>query len=116
MINVPLRIATYLGLTASTFSILLTIWAIYQRFVGSQTVRGWASTLVVILLLGGAQLLMIGIVGEYLSRIYDEVKQRPMYVIGDLRGFDGEGEAARDYLTQSTSRTAATPSEPAFDR
>ena len=114
--RVPLRIATYLGLTASTFSILLTIWAIYQRFVGSQTVRGWASTLVVILLLGGAQLLMIGIVGEYLSRIYDEVKQRPMYVIGDLRGFEGEGEPARDYLTQSTSRAAATPSEPAFDR
>jgi dolichol-phosphate mannosyltransferase len=111
---VPLRIATYLGLTASTFSIVLTIWAIYQRFVGSQTVRGWASTLVVILLLGGAQLLMIGIVGEYLSRIYDEVKQRPMYVIGDLRGFEGEG--ARDYLTQSTTRAAATPSEPAFDR
>ncbi|HEX5072834.1 MAG TPA: glycosyltransferase family 2 protein [Gemmatimonadaceae bacterium] len=112
--RVPLRIATYLGLTASAFSILLTVWAVYQRFVGSETVRGWASTLVVILLLGGAQLLMIGIVGEYLSRIYDEVKQRPMYVIGDLRGFEGDG--ARDYLTQSTSRAAATPSEPSFDR
>ena len=112
--RVPLRIATYLGVIASGFSIVLTIWAVYQRFVGNDTVRGWASTLVVILLLGGAQLLMIGVVGEYLSRIYDEVKQRPMYVIGDLRGFEGEG--AHDYLTQSTSRAAATPSEPSFDR
>ena len=111
--RVPLRIATYLGTTASAFSIVLTIWAIYQRFVGNDTVRGWASTLVVILLLGGAQLLMIGIVGEYLSRIYDEVKQRPMYVIGELRGFD----QTDDYLTQSTSRVAATnPPEPSFDR
>jgi hypothetical protein len=48
---VPLRIATYLGITASAFSIVLTGWAVYQRFVGNDTVRGWASTLVVILLL-----------------------------------------------------------------
>ena len=116
--RVPLRIATYLGMTASAFSIVLAIWAVYQRFVGNDTVRGWASTLVVILLLGGAQLLMIGIVGEYLSRIYDEVKQRPMYVIGDLRGFEGDGEVkgAHDYLTQTTSRAAAPPPEPSFDR
>ena len=113
--RVPLRIATYLGLAASAFSILLTIWAVYQRFVGNDAVRGWASTLVVILLLGGAQLLMIGIVGEYLSRIYDEVKQRPMYVIGDLRGFEGAGP--HDYLTQSASRAAAATSpEPALDQ
>jgi dolichol-phosphate mannosyltransferase len=110
--RVPLRIATYLGMTASAFSIVLTIWAVYQRLVGNDTVRGWASTLVVILLLGGVQLLMIGIVGEYLSRIYDEVKQRPMYVIGDLRGFDDAG----DYLTQSAPRVAATPPEPLVDR
>ena len=71
----------------SAVSVVLMGWAVYQRVVGANTVRGWASTLVVILLLGGVQLLMIGVVGEYLSRIYDEVKQRPMYVIGDLRGF-----------------------------
>jgi glycosyltransferase involved in cell wall biosynthesis len=111
--RVPLRIATYLGITASAFSIVLTGWAVYQRFVGNDTVRGWASTLVVILLLGGVQLLMIGIVGEYLSRIYDEVKQRPMYVIGDLRGFDEPD----DYLAQGAPRVAAgSRPEPHFDR
>jgi len=111
--RVPLRIATYLGITASAVSIVLTGWAFYQRLVGNDTVRGWASTLVVILLLGGVQLLMIGILGEYLSRIYDEVKQRPMYVIGELRGFEEPG----DYLAQGAPRVAAgSRPEPSFDR
>ena len=111
--RVPLRIATYLGITASAFSIVLTGWAVYQRLVGNDTVRGWASTLVVVLLLGGVQLLMIGILGEYLSRIYDEVKQRPMYVIGELRGF----EEPRDYLAQGApSFAAGSRPEPSFDR
>jgi len=95
-------------------SIVLTAWAVYQRLVGGDTVRGWASTLVVILLLGGAQLLMIGVVGEYLSRIYDEVKQRPMYVIGELRGFEGAG----DYVSLDPARSqhVTVRSDPPFDR
>jgi len=109
--KVPLRFATWLGLTASGLSVALTVWAVYQRLVGGDTVRGWASTLVVILMLGGVQLLMIGIVGEYLSRIYDEVKQRPMYVIGELRGFGAPG----DYVSSDASRSAAALSEPSFD-
>lgn len=108
--KVPLRFATWLGMIASGLSVVLTIWAVYQRLVGGDTVRGWASTLVVILLLGGVQLLMIGIVGEYLSRIYDEVKQRPMYVIGELRGFGAPG----DYVSNDVGRSAAAPSEPSF--
>ena len=111
--KVPLRLATYLGLVASALSVVLIVWAFYQRLVGGDTVRGWASTLVVILLLGGAQLLMIGVVGEYLSRIYDEVKQRPMYVIGELRGFDGPS----DYVSAGVPHPApAARSEPAFHR
>jgi dolichol-phosphate mannosyltransferase len=114
--RVPLRIATYLGITASAVSIVLTLWAVYQRLVGNDTVRGWASTLVVVLLLGGVQLLMIGILGEYLSRIYDEVKQRPMYVIGELRGFE-ESRAHPDYLAHNAPRDVADPHpQPSFDR
>jgi len=110
--KVPLRVATYLGMIASAFSIVLTGWAVYQRLIGGDTVRGWASTVVVILLLGGVQLLMIGVVGEYLSRIYDEVKQRPMYVIGEVRGFAEQS----DYLPSDVGRVAehARP-EPSFD-
>lgn len=111
--KVPLRFATYLGMIASALSVGLIIWAFYQRLIGGDTVRGWASTLVVILLLGGVQLLMIGVVGEYLSRIYDEVKQRPMYVIGELRGFD----TAADYVSPDAGRSRAIAgSEHSFDR
>jgi len=113
--KVPLRFATYLGMIISAVSLVLAGWAVYQRLVGAETVRGWASTLVVILLLGGVQLLMIGVVGEYLSRIYDEVKQRPMYVIGELRGFD---ESA-DYFSRDATRDAsmaAARSEPTRPR
>ena len=111
--KVPLRFATYLGMLVSAVSLVLTGWAVYQRFVGADTVRGWASTLVVILLLGGVQLLMIGVVGEYLSRIYDEVKQRPMYVIGDLRGFDD----STDYVSTEQARMpAAEVSDPSMHR
>jgi dolichol-phosphate mannosyltransferase len=93
--KVPLRFATYLGIVVSGVSVLLAAWAIYQRVIGGDTVRGWASTMVTILFLGGVQLLMIGVAGEYLSRIYDEVKQRPLYVVNGLHGFDAPPDEHR---------------------
>jgi polyisoprenyl-phosphate glycosyltransferase len=115
--KVPLRVATYLGLIASAISLVLTGWAVYQRVIGGATVRGWASTLVVILLLGGAQLLMIGVVGEYLSRIYDEVKQRPMYVIAQLRGFDtGDDYVTTDAAGATGDSSRAPNTEHSFER
>jgi polyisoprenyl-phosphate glycosyltransferase len=82
--KVPLRLATYLGLFVSAASFLLAIYFIIEKLRGELPVRGWASTVVIILFLGGIQLLTIGVVGEYLSRIYDEVKKRPMYVVSDV--------------------------------
>ncbi|HET7551270.1 MAG TPA: glycosyltransferase family 2 protein [Gemmatimonadaceae bacterium] len=85
----PLRVATYFGLAVSLASFLLGIWYIVQRLLGNaDMVRGWASTVVIVLFLGGVQLLTIGIIGEYLSRIYDEVKERPLYVVRGRLGFD----------------------------
>ncbi|HEU5048864.1 MAG TPA: glycosyltransferase family 2 protein [Gemmatimonadales bacterium] len=77
----PLRIATWFGLLVSLASFLLGIWFIILKLTGGFEIRGWASTVVIILFLGGVQLLTIGIIGEYLSRIYDEVKQRPLFVV-----------------------------------
>jgi dolichol-phosphate mannosyltransferase len=79
----PLRIATWLGLLVSLMSFVLVVVFVIEKLTRGFDIRGWASTVVIILFLGGVQLLTIGIIGEYLSRIYDEVKQRPLYVVRD---------------------------------
>jgi dolichol-phosphate mannosyltransferase len=86
----PLRIATWFGLLVSLASFLLGIWFIILRLTGGFEIRGWASTVVIILFLGGVQLLTIGIIGEYLARIYDEVKQRPLFVVRSMHNPAGQ--------------------------
>jgi glycosyltransferase involved in cell wall biosynthesis len=84
----PLRLAMYLGFFASAISFILLLAFIAERLFGpSQLARGWASTIVVILFLGGIQLICLGVIGEFIGRIYDEVKQRPLYVVGRSTGF-----------------------------
>lgn len=77
----PLRVATYFGLLVSATSFLLAVWFVIEKLTVGFDIRGWASTVVIMLFLGGVQLLTIGIIGEYISRIYDEVKQRPLYIV-----------------------------------
>ena len=89
----PLRAATWLGLTISAFSFAMALWAIYVRLTGGYTVPGWASTVVIMLFLGGVQLLTIGVIGEYLGRVYDEVKQRPLYVVARVTESDASAQA-----------------------
>jgi dolichol-phosphate mannosyltransferase len=100
----PLRVATYFGLLVSLASFLLGIWYIAQRLIGHvEQVRGWASTVVIVLFLGGVQLLTIGIIGEYLSRIYDEVKQRPLFVVRRLSGFGVQATPTWDSRSDDTA-------------
>ncbi len=84
----PLRLATWFGFLASGASFVLGIVFIGERLFGSGYIaRGWASTIVVVLFLGGVQLICLGVIGEFVGRIYDEVKQRPLYVVGRSTGF-----------------------------
>jgi dolichol-phosphate mannosyltransferase len=85
--DVPLRFASYLGFIVSTAAFIYAIIIIAFKLFHLGTpeyARGWASTMVVILFIGGVQLIGIGILGEYLGRIYDEVKARPLYFIADI--------------------------------
>jgi dolichol-phosphate mannosyltransferase len=86
----PLRLASILGLIVSALSFIGILIIFYLSFLTSKTlsVPGWASVAVIILFLGGVQLVTIGIIGEYIGRVYDEVKQRPLYVVQDVIGFD----------------------------
>ncbi|HKJ27352.1 MAG TPA: glycosyltransferase family 2 protein [Anaerolineales bacterium] len=76
----PLQVATYLGFISSGISIVVIPIVIIMRLMGSQAFLGQASTLIAVLFLGGVQLIFLGILGEYIGRIYDEVRGRPLYI------------------------------------
>ncbi|HLO58370.1 MAG TPA: glycosyltransferase family 2 protein [Bacteroidales bacterium] len=76
----PLRIASYMGIIVFLAGLAYAVYAIIQHING-KTIQGWTSLLVTVLLLGGIQLLSIGIIGEYLARIFNESKSRPLYFI-----------------------------------
>ena len=79
----PLRIALSLGLAMSVVSFGIGIWGAITKLVGAKVVPGWASLLAAIGLLGGVQLIVLGVMGEYVARIHDEVKRRPLYLVRD---------------------------------
>ncbi|MCL4295866.1 MAG: glycosyltransferase family 2 protein [Anaerolineae bacterium] len=84
----PLQLATYLGFIVAALSGVGMVGVILARLIGQQAFFGQATTLVMVLFLGGIQLICLGIIGEYLGRIYDEVKDRPLYVINQAVGFE----------------------------
>jgi polyisoprenyl-phosphate glycosyltransferase len=84
----PLQLATYAGFLLAGISVLGIIIAIVLRLLGHDALKGQATTLVSVLFLGGVQLIFLGIIGEYLGRIYDEVKGRPLYIVGEALGFE----------------------------
>lgn len=85
----PLQLATYMGFILAAVSLLAIIAVIAVRLFGpSSPLLGQATTLVTVLFLGGVQLISLGIIGEYLGRIYDEVKGRPLYLVEEKWGFE----------------------------
>ncbi len=85
---IPLQAASYLGLLVSVFAFFYGVFIIAFKLLHGIAVPGYASLMAAVLFLGGIQLLTLGILGEYIGRIYDEVKQRPLYVIHKTYGFD----------------------------
>ncbi|MBQ4150550.1 MAG: glycosyltransferase family 2 protein [Clostridia bacterium] len=86
----PIRIISFLGFLISVLSAGAIVWTLVQFLIGN-TVSGWASTICILCLLSGVQLLGIGVIGEYIGKIYIEVKRRPRYIISD-RTYDLEDE------------------------
>ncbi len=85
----PLRLASHLGLFFAAASLALTLALIVYRLAGGPNlIPGWTSLAVAVLFLGGLQLVAIGILGEYVGRIYEESKRRPLYLIKDAENFD----------------------------
>lgn len=77
----PLRIATFLGVCISGLAFVYAIYAVYAHFILKETVQGWTSVLLSVLIMGGLQLLTLGIIGEYLGRLFIQAKGRPPYIV-----------------------------------
>ena len=84
----PLQLATYTGFAIAGVSAVAMVLAIILRLLNSDIFYGQATTLVSVLFLGGIQLIFLGVIGEYLGRIYDEVKRRPLYIVAERRGVE----------------------------
>jgi polyisoprenyl-phosphate glycosyltransferase len=85
---VPLQLATYLGFGVSFISLVYVVYAIGLKLFTDELVPGWALVIVAILFVGGVQLITVGIIGEYVGRIYEEVKQRPLYFVDETAGIE----------------------------
>jgi dolichol-phosphate mannosyltransferase len=81
----PLKLASYFGSFLSALSFLYLLVVIYQRLFTNTTITGWASTLAVSLFFNGIVLIILGIIGEYIGRIYDEAKGRPLYIVRETK-------------------------------
>ena len=95
---VPLKIAIWSGFLAIWVAVAGIIVAIVDRLLERNLARGWASLFVAVLFMGGVQLVSLGIIGEYLGRIYTEVKRRPLYAVQERLGFADQSKTAPDIL------------------
>ena len=94
----PLRLATYVGGLSACAAFVFALWIVGKALLLGDRVAGWPTMMTVILFLGGVQLVALGVIGEYLGRLYEEAKQRPLYLVQDWR--PAAAEAAGDALPQ----------------
>jgi glycosyltransferase involved in cell wall biosynthesis len=92
----PLKMSTYLGLLVAVLAMVYAVFVIWKAMVYGDPVRGYPSLMAVILFLGGVQLISVGLLGEYVGRIFNEVKRRPLYLVNRLIGSELAGEFSND--------------------
>ena len=103
--KVPLRIATYVGLFASVVALIMSLLVLYWRlFAARPALVGFAAISTVVFFLAAVQLLSIGILGEYIGHIYEEVKARPVYTLKEVCGFYGESLPSRPRSSETPRR------------
>ena len=100
----PLKIATYLGLSIAAFAFFYALWIIAKTLLWGDPVPGYPTLIVVVLFLGGMQLTFLGVIGEYLGRIFNEAKQRPLYF---LKGLEPSATAAEQPPAPAATAQAA---------
>ena len=111
--NAPLRLALALGFVVSITSFVYGFVAIFLKVSGAFTVPGWTSIIFVVSFLGGVQLIVLGVVGEYVGRIYVETKRRPLYIVNRSAGFPRELGPGRRVFVWADANAEEAASEDA---
>ena len=101
----PLRLATWMGFLVSGVALAAITYALFLRLFTNNWVTGWTALFIAVLFVGGAQLLSLGVIGEYIGRIYGETKRRPLYLVEEAHGFEHAFERA----TRGLGRDAPRP-------
>jgi polyisoprenyl-phosphate glycosyltransferase len=107
--NAPLRLAVWLGLSVALLSAILSLVFVYFKYFTDKTVPGFTALITTLLFLGGVQLLTLGVIGEYIGRIYSEVKRRPRYVIEDTVNVSVEPSDETEAVPARAPRPPAAP-------
>jgi polyisoprenyl-phosphate glycosyltransferase len=103
---VPLRLAVYMGFAASGIALLGILYALLRRLLTDVWVPGWTLLFIAVLFLGGVQLIFLGVIGEYVGRVYGEVKHRPLYVAKERLGFSADFGRPLGPLERGSARNA----------
>jgi polyisoprenyl-phosphate glycosyltransferase len=111
--NAPLHLALYVGFAMAGLAFLTAIFAVVSKLIGLDLVPGWVSIMAGMSFIGGIQLSVLGVIGLYIGRMYDEVKRRPLYVVGESGGFmDGDTPSP---ATPGASRSVGSATTPTDD-
>jgi dolichol-phosphate mannosyltransferase len=96
----PLRLTSVIGILISVFTFLAALWVLYIKLFTSEFIPGWASTLLPILALGGLQLFFLGLIGEYIGRLYSEIKKRPLFIVRERYNHDFTDESSPENIQE----------------
>jgi dolichol-phosphate mannosyltransferase len=100
--SAPLKLASHAGLWLSLGSVLLILYIAYAWLAG-QSIQGWTSLMLVVVVLGAIQMFVLALMGEYIGRLYNEAKRRPLYIVQEVAGGGERAEARLGYLADATA-------------
>ena len=101
--SAPLKVASHVGLWLSLGSVLLILYIAYAWITG-RSIQGWTSLMLIVVVLGAIQMFTLALLGEYIGRLYNEAKRRPLYIVQEVAG-DGRAEARLGYIADATAKS-----------